>query len=130
MQPNGVSSQPAPVKNRPRPRPAFRGGRSGSPAAETASQLSQLTEEERTPEPEAVAQNPATNGHHDTTESQDITSPRVESSQITPPSKKRARDDNDGEDTEGALAEDGEGAAEPDATQASEIVVRRKRVRH
>lgn len=118
------------MNNRPRPRPAFRGGRSGSLAAETASQLSQLTEEERTPEPEVVAQIPATNGHHDTTESQDIASPRVESSQTTPQSKKRPRDDNDGEDTEGARAEDGEGAAEPDATQASEIVVRRKRVRH
>ena len=122
VRPNGVSSQPAPASNQPRPRPTFKGARSVNDTDDTVSQLTQLTDDELTLEPEEPE--PTMNGTLDTMQSQNDNSFDAGSSHTTPQSKKRARDA-----TESGAEDEGDGA-EADATQASEIVVRRKRVRH
>ncbi|KAH8112371.1 hypothetical protein DFH11DRAFT_1607236 [Phellopilus nigrolimitatus] len=134
---NGDFSQPSqPPAHKVKPRAAYRKEPSPSVAEETASQLTQLTEEERTPEPHSHSPEPPMNGAGGGSPAPSPSplrsTPAANRQPSAPNSRKRARSPAAETESAGGDAEAGRDAdnAAPDATQASEIVVRRKRVRH
>ncbi|KAI5121584.1 hypothetical protein M0805_009455 [Coniferiporia weirii] len=124
---NGILSQQSLPAPRVRPRPAYRKPPSENDPDTDGSQLTQLTEDERS---EPQSPEPPTNG------AAASAAPSPSPIQSTPAAatsaKKRARSPDTETADEGAEGDLDTGAdgASPSATQASEIVVRRKRIRH
>ena len=134
---NGVPSQPVP--RRVQPRPAFRKQPSQNGADGTQSELTELTGDERSPEPEPEPESKSTQTQHtlNGASASPVRSPspyRVGSSSAAgaTPGRKRALSPDGGfgstQEVAALVSPGGDTSTEP--TQASEIVVRRKRVRH
>ncbi|KAL5478298.1 IRR1 [Sanghuangporus weigelae] len=129
---NGVASQP--TARKVRPRPAFRKQPSQNGADGTQSELTELTEDERLPEPEPQ---PTQTRHSVNGTSASLVRPpspsRLESTPAKrTPGRKRALspDVGLGSTQEVAALVSPGGNTSPEPTQADEIVIRRKRVRH
>ncbi|OCB88288.1 hypothetical protein A7U60_g4590 [Sanghuangporus baumii] len=129
---NGIASQP--TARKVRPRPAFRKQPSQNGADGTQSELTELTEDERFPEPEP---RPTQTQHSvNGTSASLVRSPSPSRIESTPakrtPGRKRALspDVGLGSTQEVAALVSPGGDTSPEPTQADEIVIRRKRVRH
>lgn len=128
VEPNGVLSQ----STIPRARPAYRKEPSENGADTDGSQLTQLTEDERTPDPQEP--DSSINGVDASPDASPFpmqSTPPATGKSTAPLAKKRARSADAETDTAIEAAEaDHAGSASPGTAQVDEIIVRRKRVRH